>query len=87
MNPKLVNYYPCDECGTKIHKHTDYGYEENQSLCQECYNKAIEAYEGELVKTESYKQAYEVLLERYSKLQIKSAAKIKKLKAKLEAQV
>jgi hypothetical protein len=87
MNPKLVKYYPCDECGTRLHKHIDYGYEENQSLCQECYNKAIEAYEGELIETESYKQAYEILLERYSKLQIKSAAKIKKLKAKLEAQV
>lgn len=80
MNLKLVKHFPCDECGTELHKDLDYGYEDNQALCQECYNKAIDTYEGELIETQAYDKAYQVLLHKYNDLQTKLYIKTKKLK-------
>ena len=79
MSLKLVTEFPCDECGVELTKDTDRGYEENQHLCQECYNKAIDAYEGELIETQSYQKAYVVLLQKYANLQAQLARKHKKL--------
>lgn len=81
MSLKLVSEFTCDKCSTSLNTEIDYGYEENQHLCQSCYNKAVDDYEGELLEVGSYRQAYEVLLYRFNELETKFNLKNQKLRA------
>lgn len=80
MNLAAVNYLPCDKCGTKLNKDQDFGFEDNQTLCQACYNKVIDEYEAECVETKSYREAYDALLHKYNKLKTESGRTRAKLR-------
>lgn len=77
---KLVNQC-CDTCSVELFEENEnFGFEEDQNLCQTCYNTFIDQYEGDLIEAQSIEQRYADLLNAYKNICVQLNNKNKRLK-------